>query len=247
MCAAHALHQNTSCTRTTTGTKKMPPNLSHSADLTGEAIVLHRALRDTDTPRYTVGGTSDGEVRALATALNGCGWRASEQDPQVLLVIDTSLDSVAALEAENAPAVVAVRQSCSPIERGWPGWDARLLDNGYEGCLRTEKWSLYVVSSRAEDLGPALSFPPLDSERWSDGVPTESRAALTQEIVFWRTAALSRWAQRAAGEPTRTNKDLENELAHAKSTLQATQKTLSWRVTAPLRRIQTMRLRGSRR
>ena len=77
--------------------------------------------------------------------------------------------------------------------------------------------------------------------------PDLTREQLVEEIVFWRTAALTRWAQRASEEGGRTNKDLVDEVAHLKHLLNATQATMSWRVTAPLRAVQSARLRSGRR
>jgi hypothetical protein len=88
------------------------------------------------------------------------------------------------------------------------------------------------------DKAPAPSTAPLSEL---------TREQLVEEIVFWRTAALTRWANRAVEESGRTNKDLEDEVAHLKHLLNATQSTMSWRVTAPLRAVQSARLRSGRR
>jgi hypothetical protein len=77
--------------------------------------------------------------------------------------------------------------------------------------------------------------------------PDLTREQLVEEIIFWRTAALTRWAQRASEEGGRTNKDLVDEVAHLKHLLNATRATMSWKVTAPLRAVQSARLRSGRR
>ena len=74
-----------------------------------------------------------------------------------------------------------------------------------------------------------------------------TRDELLAEIVFWRTAALTRWAERATEEGGRSTKELEQEVTELKRLLAATQQTFSWRVTAPLRAVQAARVRTGRR
>jgi len=223
----------------------MSTPLTPGASPTPEAVVLERALGPAGVRTYASSGTPDDAARDLTASLDARGW--SRASAPVLLIAATTdgLDEVTG--TAGGPAVLVVRQASMPTEVAWPGWDAAALGAGYVGCLRTAQWSLYAAPSRVAELGPALSFPATDAERWPDAVPTASRDELVAEIVFWRTAALARWARRAGEEPERTNKDLLLEIARAKHLLDATQGTLSWRVTEPLRRLQAARLRGRRR
>lgn len=223
----------------------MPTTPSPRVALTPEAVVLERALGGTGERSYRVTDEQDVAVRDLVSGLASRGWRSTAA-PQ-LLIAGSPQGLRETLDAAPALRVVAVHHDSAPADRPWPGWDDEALDAGYSGCLRTAAWSLYVVGSRASSLGPALCYPATDEERWPDTVPTASRAELVSEIVYWRTAALARWARRAGEEPERTNKDLLHELTHAQHLLNATQSTLSWRITEPLRRIQAARLGGGRR
>lgn len=217
--------------------------MSPSAPPTGptEALVLLRAFPGRSG--FRVVGASDHAVRALTGALAVAGW-SSESEPQVALATAEELATAGAVPA--SAVALAVREATAPSQRGWPVFDRRLQDDGWVGCLATEAWTIYVRETHAAELGPVLSFSATDQERFPDAVHTASRAALVEEILHWRTAALERWATRAQEEPGRTNKDLEHEIGHLRSLLEATQATLSWRVTAPLRRLQAARLKAMR-
>ena len=223
----------------------MPTTLSPRLALTPEAVVLERALGGAGERSYRVTDEKDVAVRDLVAALASRGWRSTGAPRLLLAGSPQALRET--LAAAPASQVLAVHHDSAPADSPWPGWDDEALDAGYAGCLRTATWSLYVAEAHASSLGPALCYPATDEERWPDTVPTASRAELVGEIVYWRTAALARWARRAGEEPERTNKDLLHELTHAQHLLDATQSTLSWRITEPLRRIQAARLSGGRR
>ncbi|WP_449385569.1 hypothetical protein [Cellulomonas soli] len=126
-----------------------------------------------------------------------------------------------------------------------PTWHPALVSAGYVGCLATAGWRLYVHADASQTLGADLSYPATDAER--DAQAEHARQALLAEIVQWRTAALTRWSVRAYEESGKTNKELVDELARATSMLETIHRTFSWRVTAPLRAVQTARLRSARR
>lgn len=71
----------------------------------------------------------------------------------------------------------------------------------------------------------------------------ETQAHLTEELIRWRGAVLSRWSQAAAGGGGGAPGP---EVARLRQEIVATHATVSWRVTAPLRAVQTRRLRGWR-
>ncbi|WP_421734395.1 hypothetical protein [Cellulomonas sp.] len=230
-------------------TNASPTPLTHAAaaaDVPIEVLVLVRALRTEEPSTYAVVGTSDDAVRSVVAALDVRGW-ASDAAPSVLLTLEDSVTDALATAGPTSPAILAVRRSDAPDERPWPGWDEPAQAAGYVGCLRTADWCLYAHESRVDELGPVLSFAPSDRERWPDGVSSRSRSELVDEIVYWRTAALTRWAKRAAVESGRTNKELKDEVAHLHHLLNATYSTVSWRVTAPLRAVQSARLRAGRK
>ncbi len=222
----------------------MPTPTSAHVSTTPECAVLERAMGATGSRSFATHEGTQPPVAELVAALSGRGWVVSGA-PR-LLVAASSAGLGTAIATAGRPAVIAVHQDVEPRERAWPGWDDEAVAAGYLGCLRTASWSFYVAEEESASLGPALCYPATDAERWPDSLPTASRAELLAEIVHWRTAALARWARRAADEPERTNKDLQLELTHTKNLLEATQSTLSWRLTEPLRVLQGARLKSGR-
>lgn len=66
-----------------------------------------------------------------------------------------------------------------------------------------------------------------------------------QELIRWRGAVLARWAEAAEGGGGVEGRP-SHEVIHLRQELAATRATLSWRVTAPLRAVQSRRLRSWR-
>ena len=134
-------------------------------------------------------------------------------------------------------------------------WEHLLLEAGYEFCLFDGLSRFYVAKEHAPTLRPALVTPanPLD-----DFIPYEwhrqqeeltrirvQRDDLLEEVVRWRGTVLSRWAEAASGGGG-VSGGPGHEVVRLRRELEATHATLSWRVTAPLRALQTRRLRGGR-
>jgi FkbM family methyltransferase len=67
---------------------------------------------------------------------------------------------------------------------------------------------------------------------------------LLDELVSWRGAVLARWAEATSGG--RGDGPPSHEVVRLRKELAATHATVSWRITAPLRAVQSRRLRGSR-
>jgi hypothetical protein len=162
------------------------------------------------------------------------------------------------------PWVVVVEATApNSTEQTHERWERQVLDAGYELCLFDGLSRFYVAEEHAADLRGALSVPanPLDSfvsytdRRLVDEIArlraeleesAQLRARhdeLLEEVIRWRGAALTRWAEAAgvggSNRPSHEVVRLRNELA-------ATHSTVSWRVTAPLRAVQSRRLRGTR-
>lgn len=117
------------------------------------------------------------------------------------------------------------------------GWEPGVLAAGYELCLFDGLSRFYVAEERAGQLRGRLSRPAnvLDNFVRAQEVEHEQlRRALTDELVRWRTAALTRWADAVATEPDRSSVD-QAELDHLRREITNLYGTLSWRVTAPLR------------
>jgi hypothetical protein len=163
----------------------------------------------------------------------------------LMLVDDGHVDALTDVVGAKRPDVVAVRQRDTRTLRPWPGWDDGLMAFGYAPCLFTGSWRLYVSAARADEVGPRLSFPAQPDElAMSD---THTRDELVKEVVRWRTAALSRWADGAVKVHLSTNHAAEKEVEHLRTILDDTHATVSWRITRPLRAIQSRRLRHAHR
>jgi hypothetical protein len=75
----------------------------------------------------------------------------------------------------------------------------------------------------------------------------EVHARVLDELVRWRGTVLARWATAASGGSGGTGSGQpRHEVVRLREELAATQATLSWRVTAPLRAVQRRRLQGWR-
>ncbi|WP_426592766.1 hypothetical protein ACPPVS_13485 [Cellulomonas sp. McL0617] len=138
-----------------------------------------------------------------------------------------------------------------PASAPTPAWVASLRDAGWQGTVTTadgddaileavrsavrEPLRLLVVtaqSSVAEALVDALSSPDVVFL----GTEARSDADLLEQVVRWRTLAVSSWGEAVAAarydEDGALNRD---EAARARTELAALQRTISWRVTRPLR------------
>jgi FkbM family methyltransferase len=132
-------------------------------------------------------------------------------------------------------------------------WEKDVLAAGYELCLFDGLSRFYVADEHAAEFRAALSIPanPLDDFTTASAQQRNEELAalrarqdeLLEEVVRWRGAVLARWADAAGsggtGQPGHEVVRLRRELAE-------THATVSWRVTAPLRAVQSRRLRGPR-
>jgi FkbM family methyltransferase len=140
-------------------------------------------------------------------------------------------------------------RSTTPTHAAWEG---RVLDAGYEFCLFDGLSRFYVAEEHAERLRAALSAPanPFDefiAHRWQQQSEElrelrRERDELVEEVVRWRGTVLARWAE-AAG--TGGSGQAGHEVVRLRRELAEIRGTVSWRVTAPLRAVQSRRLRGT--
>lgn len=123
-------------------------------------------------------------------------------------------------------------------------WEELVTGAGYEFCLFDGLSRFYVAREHAADLAGALSVPagPLDFFTTDELVTLHGRIGelertrddLLDQTVHWRATALARWSEaleaaiEAAAPPPPQDDTAEAELA-------AIRRTLSWRVTRPLR------------
>ena len=143
-------------------------------------------------------------------------------------------------------------------------WEAAVLSAGYRLCLFDGLSRFYVADEHADALQARLSYPAcsLDGYRPAQVVHLErslhdlGRAhadlvqqvermrsdvarveqldrevdGLRRELVRWRGVVLERWATATTGSATVAQQDARREL-------EAMQRTVSWRITAPLRAV----------
>jgi FkbM family methyltransferase len=179
------------------------------------------------------------------------------------LVIDTEGGERKVLEsidlARWRPWVLVI-EATAPMSdrRTHDEWEDLVLAAGYDFVMFDGLSRWYVAKERS-DLVPALDHPACALDLWvsrstyearqrADALEAE-RNALVDQLVRWRGVVLDRWAQAAAaavgnpgagGVPT-------HESARLLAELDAMRRTVSWRITAPLRDIRASQLRRSRR
>jgi FkbM family methyltransferase len=126
-----------------------------------------------------------------------------------------------------------VPNSNSPSHESWePG----VLAGGYEFCLFDGLSRYYVAQEHAARLRGPLSYPVNVLDHYvtrREVVAEELAGALTDELVRWRAAALTRWADAVQGQGAAPEDGAQ--VAALRRELEAHRATLSWRVTAPLR------------
>lgn len=174
------------------------------------------------------------------------------------LVVDTAGSEHAVLAGVDLrrwhPWVLVVRATESESGRQThEQWEPGVLDAGYEFCLFDGVSRFYVAAERADALRAALSYPANERDRF---VPsrwqalgdelTRLRAAhddTLEQLDRWRGRVLARWSEVAAGSAGTSSGRGTHEVVRLKEELAAMRATVSWRITAPLRAVQSRRLR----
>lgn len=121
-------------------------------------------------------------------------------------------------------------------ERSDAAWEPEVLESGYQFCLFDGVSQFYVADEHAEDLKRRLSFPANVLDNYIHYRELETRqlaSSLADEVIRWRSAALTRWAE--AVSKTSQSDDARVVISSLRTELAATHRTLSWRVTSPLR------------
>lgn len=208
-------------------------------DQSRDVLVIDRAAGNLD--RVTVRDCGGDETRDLLMALVGRGWNPVHEHGTAELVLghDADVSTVVTAVRSDRPTLVAVRETVPT----WPGWDPDLLAIGYVPCQFTGAWRLYVREDRGPVIGPLVSRPVTIEDLAELG--GTSHDELVEQIVRWRTAAVSRWAEltdRESDDERAQIDGLRDQLAAAHRELLAVRATSSWRVTAPLRALKRLRL-----
>lgn len=137
---------------------------------------------------------------------------------------------------------VLVVESTEPnsTRQSHEAWDHLVLAAGYRFCLFDGLSRFYVADEHA-DRAARLSYPACVLDGYVTATFEEidrERERLLAEAVHWRSLALSGWATALSGldEPSGD----PGEVQHLRQELAAMRATLSWRITAPLRRVRTL-------
>jgi hypothetical protein len=186
------------------------------------------------------------------------------------LVIDTEGAERSVLESLDLsrwrPWVLVIEATAPRTDRRThEEWESLVLGAGYEFCLFDGLSRWYVAKEHAE-LTPLLDHPACALDNWItsrthgaerhnehleavlDGVREENEVLLAQ-VVQWRGEVLRHWSQAAAAAAATPGAGglPSHEAARLRTELEAMQRTVSWRVTAPLREVRTAQMRRSRR
>ncbi|QZN84797.1 FkbM family methyltransferase [Cellulomonas sp. C5510] len=221
-----------------------------------ESVTLHviedtglSTLVDEVSSRHGRDGWESRDVvvpaRSLDRILEDAGWDGRDlhfvsvdvegAEPEVLRSFDL---------ARWRPWILVV-ESTAPrsTEQTHHAWEPAVLAAGWVPCL-FDGLSRFYASPDHPELVELLSYPacPLDEydtdtdRQRRDTIERQQRAldASGAETVRWRTAALTRWAQAATLSTERAAAEAARA-AQLEAELLATRRTLSWRVTAPLR------------
>ncbi|HEY0188614.1 MAG TPA: FkbM family methyltransferase [Cellulomonas sp.] len=222
----------------------------------------HRAGRD----------ATDLTVRnaRLDDLLTDLGW---EDQPIHFLVMDTEgaeSSVLSGLDLRRFRPWVLCIESTAPnsVTPTHESWEPGVLAAGYVFCLFDGLSRFYVAEEHAAQLGDALRYPAcvLDGYRTWHLAAAQDRIAhleqvrleVIQDTLRWRTAALSRWAESLVPRHEPEVPELQRQLAvlhheheHTaaalaahRSELEKTRRTLSWRVTRPLRLVSRLMRRA---
>ncbi|WP_372594274.1 FkbM family methyltransferase [Actinotalea sp.] len=181
----------------------------------------------------------------LDAILDEAGW--SPQDPIHFLTVDVEGAEASVLDSIDLhrwrPWVLVVEAtvplSSTPSHQDW---EPAVVAAGYQFCFFDGLSRFYVAQEHA-DLAPQLSYPACPHDVYDtdvDRTRRETITALSDDVVRWRTAALTRWAAAVASENV-----AHHSAAYAalEAELEQTRRTLSWRVTAPLRAVRRLSAR----
>jgi len=232
-------------------------------------------LDDRIRDRHERAGYEPRIVQVPARTLSDVLAEADVPDDIHFMVVDTEgteADVLASLDLTRWRPWVLVIEATEPLSNlpSHQVWEKDLLAAEYEFCLFDGISRFYVASEHADRLKSLLSYPAnvMDGytpRHWQlrEHELGATRAALedvqqqladtralhqraVDELVRWRGTVLSRWAEAATGSGGQAAGPAGHEVMRLRQELAATQATVSWRVTAPLRAVQQRRLRGWR-
>ncbi len=178
-------------------------------------------------------------VRTLDDILSKAGWTGLDIHFMTVDVGGSEADTIASIDLRVwRPWVIVVESASHTTAAPSVGeWAAGILDSGYQFCLFDGLCRFYVAAEHADRLGHFLSYAPCILDRFESVKMREDAARsqlLTEEVIRWRTAALNRWSEVIASRWVEFD-DLGRHVSELQAELAAVRRTLSWRITAPLR------------
>jgi FkbM family methyltransferase len=197
-------------------------------------------------------------TRTLDSVLEEAGWEGSDIH---FMTVDTEGSEAVVLRSIDLrrwrPWVLVIEATRpGTVAPAHEAWEPIVLEAGYRFCL-FDGLSRFYLAEEHDDIAERLSYPAcilddfrthydleldaerLDAQRRAGELTarvnelTERLRATTADLVRWRAAALSRWANGASGPPVQ----MQHELAQLREQLAAMRETVSWRVTKPLRAV----------
>lgn len=186
-------------------------------------------------------------ARRLDDVLSEAGWDGADIHFMVVDVEGAELQVLRSVDLGRWRPWVLVIESTAPrsTEPTHGEWEQIVLTAGYTYCF-FDGLSRFYCSPEHLELQPLLSYPASPLDEYDTDVDRTRRdtierlerenASLTDELVRWRSRALTRWAERSDAAPTARAED-QHRIASLENELAATHATVSWRVTAPLRAV----------
>lgn len=174
----------------------------------------------------------------LDTLLGTTGFIGQEIHFLLVDVEGAESDVLASVDLQTWRPWVLVIESTAPNSTTptHAAWEPQVLAAGYELCLFDGVSRFYVATERAAELGGQLAYPACVLDGYTTKAMVraeEERTAALADAVHWRTIALTGWADAVAASAVA--RPVGTELAEARAELVAIRRTLSWRITRPLR------------
>ncbi|QVI64872.1 FkbM family methyltransferase [Cellulomonas fengjieae] len=200
-------------------------------------------LVDEVSERHVGAGFAGSDVVVPARTLDDILAEAGWDDVDIhFMVVDVEGAEAAVIRSADLarwrPWVLVI-ESTAPLstEPTHEVWEGDVLAAGYTFCL-FDGLSRFYVSPDHPELVPLVSYPACPLDEYDTDAEREQRASierLTDEVVRWRTAALTRWADRS--DSTLSRAADQRRIAALEAELVAVRRTVSWRLTAPLRAV----------
>lgn len=195
---------------------------------------------------HTASGTSSEDLTVPAARLDTllADEGLSEDDPIHFLLVDVEgaeKEVLRSIDLRRWRPWVLVIEATEPnsTTSSHGEWEEGVLAAGYEYCLFDGLSRYYVAAEHATHLKAALSYPACVHDAYlthSHDLALQTADRLLAETTHWRTVALTQWAD-VVGH---VGLVAAEERARLAEEVDAIHRTLSWRVTRPLRGVRTV-------